>query len=279
MGERPVGRIEAGVSWADPGATSVENAVTESEWLACGDIGGLLHAFLRAGRASGRKRRLLICACCRCVEHLLSQEGRAALAVGERYADGRATDEEAEAAGNRAIAAGEGRTHTAHATTAAGWTCWPYAAVPYYSTASAFDGGFTAPVAYALRAGTGVNDPITAYRDWVVTLREAEAAGQEISLRREDALVLDEGRHVFSLIRCIFGNPLLRIALDPSWRTPAAAALARGIYDDRRFEELPILADALEEAGCTDVALLDHCRGPGPHTRGCWPVDLLLGNE
>ena len=57
-------------------------------------------------------------------------------------------------------------------------------------------------------------------------------------------------------------------------------ALARScqrIYDDRRFQDLPILADALEEAGCTDPEILGHCRGPGEHVRGCWVVDLILG--
>jgi hypothetical protein len=55
--------------------------------------------------------------------------------------------------------------------------------------------------------------------------------------------------------------------------------LARSIYDEHRFVEMPILADALEEAGCTDPDILSHCRGPGPHVRGCWPVDLILGKE
>jgi hypothetical protein len=53
--------------------------------------------------------------------------------------------------------------------------------------------------------------------------------------------------------------------------------LAHLIYDQRRFTDLPVLADALEEAGCTDQTILDHLRGPGPHVRGCWAVDLLLG--
>jgi hypothetical protein len=55
--------------------------------------------------------------------------------------------------------------------------------------------------------------------------------------------------------------------------------LAQGIYDERAFERLPILADALEDAGCTDAAILVHCRGPGPHVRGCWVVDLILGKQ
>ncbi len=55
--------------------------------------------------------------------------------------------------------------------------------------------------------------------------------------------------------------------------------IARGIYDDRAFDRMPILADALEEAGCTDIEILNHCRQPGEHFRGCWVVDLLLGKE
>ena len=55
--------------------------------------------------------------------------------------------------------------------------------------------------------------------------------------------------------------------------------LAQAIYEERRFGDLPVLADALEEAGCTDADILSHCRGPGPHVRGCWVVDLLLGKQ
>jgi hypothetical protein len=58
-----------------------------------------------------------------------------------------------------------------------------------------------------------------------------------------------------------------------------AARLARGIYEDRAYERLPILADALEDAGCTDSDILSHLRGPGPHTRGCWVLDCLLNME
>jgi hypothetical protein len=67
------------------------------------------------------------------------------------------------------------------------------------------------------------------------------------------------------------------VPLDPAWRTPAVLQLAQALYDDRAFDQLPILADALEEAGCTSRDVLDHCRGPGPHVRGCWVVDLVLG--
>jgi hypothetical protein len=69
--------------------------------------------------------------------------------------------------------------------------------------------------------------------------------------------------------------------VDPAWLTwndGTVRRLAQAFYDDRSFERLPLLADALEDAGCTDAAILDHCRGPAQHARGCWVVDLLLGH-
>jgi hypothetical protein len=80
-----------------------------------------------------------------------------------------------------------------------------------------------------------------------------------------------------NLLRCLVGNPFHPVALDPAWRTEAVVALGSGIYADRAFDRLPVLADALEDAGCADADILSHCRGPGPHVRGCWVVDLLLG--
>lgn len=74
-----------------------------------------------------------------------------------------------------------------------------------------------------------------------------------------------------------FGNPFQPVELDPSWRTSTVVALAEIIYAQRAFDCLPVLADALQEAGCENADLLDHCRGPGPHVRGCWVVDLVLG--
>jgi hypothetical protein len=65
----------------------------------------------------------------------------------------------------------------------------------------------------------------------------------------------------------------------PSWLTSDALALARGIYAEEAFDRMPILAGALQDAGCDNDEILNHCRGPGPHVRGCWVVDLLLGKE
>jgi hypothetical protein len=82
------------------------------------------------------------------------------------------------------------------------------------------------------------------------------------------------------LLRCIFGNPFRPVRIDASWLAwglGTAVRLARSIYEERRWDEMPILGDALQEAGCTDTEVLDHCRGAGPHARGCFVVDLLLG--
>jgi hypothetical protein len=81
------------------------------------------------------------------------------------------------------------------------------------------------------------------------------------------------------MLRDIFGNPFRPVAFDPRWRTSDSVGVARGIYEDRAFERMPILADALMDAGCDDEQVLSHCRGEGPHVRGCWVVDLVLGKE
>jgi hypothetical protein len=81
------------------------------------------------------------------------------------------------------------------------------------------------------------------------------------------------------LLRDIFGNPFRPVDFSPQWRTDTAVALARQMYDSRDFGAMPILADALEDAGCEEGQLLGHCRGVGPHVRGCWVVDLLLAKE
>lgn len=83
------------------------------------------------------------------------------------------------------------------------------------------------------------------------------------------------------LLRCIF-NPFRLVAVDPawfSWKEGLIPKLAQRIYDNRAFDQLRILADALESAGCTNADILRHCREPGEHVRGCWVVDLILGKS
>jgi hypothetical protein len=87
-------------------------------------------------------------------------------------------------------------------------------------------------------------------------------------------------RTMCQLIRDIFGNPFRPVAFHKTWRTSTAVALARQMYESRDFCEMPILADALQEAGCDNEDILAHCRDANqPHARGCWVVDLVLGKE
>jgi hypothetical protein len=82
------------------------------------------------------------------------------------------------------------------------------------------------------------------------------------------------------LLRDVIGNPFRPLSLKPSWlqyNEGAVTKMGQAIYNQRRFGDLPVLADALEEAGCTDAAILEHCHQPGEHVRGCWVVDLILG--
>ena len=90
----------------------------------------------------------------------------------------------------------------------------------------------------------------------------------------------DPSEEAWCLIaRDIFGNPFRAATIDPRWGTSTVTSLAQAIYEDRAYDRLPILADALEEASCDDADLLAHLRGEGPHVRGCWAVDLILGKE
>jgi hypothetical protein len=82
------------------------------------------------------------------------------------------------------------------------------------------------------------------------------------------------------LLRFIFGIPFRPIFIDPAsltWHGGLPVSMARQMYDSRDFSDLPVMADALEEAGCSDQDILGHCRGPGPHVLGCWVVDAILG--
>jgi hypothetical protein len=82
-----------------------------------------------------------------------------------------------------------------------------------------------------------------------------------------------------ALFHDLFGNPLHPVAFSLEWRTDTAVVLAEQMYESCEFSAMPILADALQDAGCDSADILDHCRGDGPHVRGCWVIDLVLGKE
>ena len=94
----------------------------------------------------------------------------------------------------------------------------------------------------------------------------------------EDESESEMGKQI-ELLREVVGNPFCPVTVDPKWVTPTVKKLAQFAYDKRHFDDLPILADVLEEAGCEDVEILEHCRSEAPHMRGCWVIDLLLGKQ
>jgi hypothetical protein len=115
---------------------------------------------------------------------------------------------------------------------------------------------------------TQVADRIMALEAWEAALA---------AIRAEDRLP-DSA----ALLREVFGNLTYKVSIATSslrWNDWTVVDIAQAIYNDRAFDRLPILADALEDAGCTDAELLGHLRGPGPHVRGCWALDLLLTKE
>jgi hypothetical protein len=137
----------------------------------------------------------------------------------------------------------------------------------------------------AWAAGAEAVYNVTGPNVWESAKTAAEhAAEAAFFVSEEDKRVLAAERRAHAnLLRCIFGPGLLRrVALDRSWLAwdgGAVVKLAQGIYAEGAFDRLPVLGEALEEAGCTSKPLLEHCRQPSPHVRGCWVVDLLIGKE
>jgi len=225
--------------------------MTEAEWLACDNPIPMLE--FNSGKASGRKFRLFSALCCHRIGHILTDvRSRAAVDVAERSADGLATDAE------RVVAETEAQQARQDA-------------VRFRQENDAI------PEMFILAAG--------AARAAVTDLVDYEAAAAVVSacrlIARNDTSELgsreSENHHYATTLRDIFGNPFRPVTLDSAWRTSTVVQLAQGIYDDRAFDRLPILADALQDAGCDNEDILDHCRGSGPHARGCWVVDLVLG--
>jgi hypothetical protein len=241
--------------------------VTEHEWLACAEPRRML-TFL-GGKASGRKLRLFAVACARRVLHLLDETHRAAADLAEDYADTprRGGLHAARRAGREAArhcwqerqqAAGRARYCLASARTWASSAVWE----------AARDNPATAAQAHAAAA--------TAVGWWRRAEAEKRRRVSDPLLRADEDPA--EARAQADLLRDIF-NPFRRPRLKRAWLKwdgGTVVRIAQAAYDGRAFDRLPVLADALEEAGCTDDAILGHCRG-GAHVRGCWAVDLLLG--
>ncbi len=101
-----------------------------------------------------------------------------------------------------------------------------------------------------------------------------------LGINLPDELKAPEFEQQTRLLRDIVGNPFRPVSLDPSWLTSTVVALAQGIYEENAFDRMPILADALQDAGCDNDDVLNHCCDEKQiHARGCWVVDLVLGKK
>jgi hypothetical protein len=141
------------------------------------------------------------------------------------------------------------------------------------------DGGVSPDEWEAVRAGR--TNTLHAHSHACSAAREAVfAAGRHnwpLGGDTDNARRTVQERRLADLLRDIFGNPFRPVAFDPAWRTSTVLSLASQMYESRDFGAMPILADALQDAGCDCDDVLAHCRGSGPHVRGCWVVDLVLG--
>ncbi len=188
-----------------------------------------------------RKRILAFCACCRCVwDHVKLECNRHALVTSERFADGEVTKEELLTSW---------RAVRFEPSVYAEW---------FLSAAGPAEGEFA-------RRANPTNDERGLLEERLTS--RTYDPHSELS-RQRVAIGFD-----------VFGHRFLKADFDSSWRTEAAVALARGMYESRDFAAMAVLADALDDAGCADADILAHCRGAGPHVRGCWVVDLVLGKE
>jgi hypothetical protein len=219
---------------------------TESEWLACANPRELL-VYLE-GEASDRKARLFGCGLARSLwPYLGDDRSHHVVEVAERHADKLATDAELATAGEAALDANRGP-----ASRIASWV--------------------------------GDKGAWQAARMIVVSVQQVQ-----MNHEAKDWAGMFIGR-CRALLRCTFGNPFRPSPPLPpailAWHDSTVRRLAEAIYEDRKMPEgtlntgrLAILADAVLDAGCDNEDLIAHCRSEGPHVRGCWAVDLILGKE
>jgi hypothetical protein len=244
-------------------------AMTEQEWLACKDPASMV-AFVDA-KGSGRKKRLFAVACCRRIwSKITDPRCHRAVEVAERFADGLAYRSELEAAIEAVAAA---RREKFERDLEDAWHREGGEDLP-----AVYDPLAAAAVTCATdREGTLAADIDREYRR--VTSRPGRRFKGKVTWVPNTGHIPEDGMDTSDLIRELFGNPFRPVTLNPAWRTSNVTGLAQSIYDDRAFDRLPILADALEDAGCDNADILNHCRQPGEHVRGCWVVDLVLGRE
>lgn len=223
--------------------------MTEAEWLTATDPTPMLAFF--QNKMSERKLRLFAVACVRRIwDVMLDVRSHHAIEVAERSADQLVSDEE-------------------------------LARVSEEADKAYVDNLFNADDARmdALNAASCISSPGREYwGQFGLILQGVCRASFEVN-RREHAAQA-------ARLRDIVGNPFRPVTFDPDWQTSTVLSLAQAAYDQRELPagtldptHLAILADALQDAGCDNTDILDHCRGQGPHVRGCWVIDAILGKS
>ncbi len=219
--------------------------MTEPQWLGSQDPFGMLDFI--ADKVSERKLRLFVASCCRRIESLFPHlGGQTCLNVVDRWADALATDQEVEEAVSRVLV---------------GWE--PEQEIETVIRENIAD----ALLEICERSG----NPVEVARG--VSLRTRDAA------TASGASSTSEAKAQATALRDIVGNPFHKQSLDPACLTSQVSHVANANYQQPRFDNLRVLGDTLEEAGCMDLEVLSHCRESGPHVRGCWVVDLILGKN
>jgi hypothetical protein len=247
--------------------------MTETEWLSATEPYGMIQTARR--RASERKQRLFAVACCRRISHLLiHKDMQAAVETAELYADGLVSKAVCEGA-YAAVDSLRGLIEDTYDEE----DLLPYSPVATEdgdSLGVALHATDAARMAAQFEPTESGNTGYYPGSYFPVAQAVSQYTSEYIFEDKPDPV---EFAFQCLLLRDIFGNPFRPVAIDLSWRTTTVVALAEGIYQDRAFDRMPILADALMDAGCEDEAILEHCRSEGPHVRGCWVVDLILGKE
>lgn len=240
--------------------------MTEAEWLACNDPTPMLE-FLRSDRTtSERKLRLFAAACCRRVWGYLDENNRHALGTLEQFVDGNIS---ADSLGKPTVQDPSDDD-------------WPYYGRDYTSDAvgvalrfdlSGHDSAFW--VAELLRTRAD-NAAIYTQNATIARGGEFDAAHWKSCAEASSRAIAAERAAQSHWVREIFHGPRRPVHFRGHWRTTTLLQRAGDIYVNRKFEDMPILADDLEKAGCDSADILSHCRQPGPHVRGCWVIDSLL---
>ena len=221
--------------------------MTEKEWLSAKSIDPLREWWRdrRNRKQYARKERLFACACCRLWwDHLTDERSRRAVEIGEAVADGPVSKVAIKRAHTEAVAAA--------------------------SEVPSLRRGYSLAASVEIVMNPDRDDV------FVATTMRLRDAGPDLRLCTQKESELAQA----NLLRDVIGNPFRKVKFSPDWRTDTAVALAKQMYEAREFSAMPILADALQDAGCDNDTILNHCRDAKlPHVRGCWVVDLVLDKK